>query len=88
MAMASAEWYETRQEGLAKPFLTEWKKAENRMVADPEINRPFDGDLRKCRFEVFPYSLIYRLIAADELQVVAVMHQSRKPGYWRGRLKD
>ncbi|MEY2341971.1 hypothetical protein AB4090_07650 [Acidithiobacillus sp. IBUN Pt1247-S3] len=32
----------------------------------------------------FPYSIIYTL-AAQEIQVLAVAHQSRSPGYWRKR---
>ncbi|MCF6312220.1 MAG: type II toxin-antitoxin system RelE/ParE family toxin [Verrucomicrobiales bacterium] len=87
-AMDAAAWYETQQEGLVRRFLAEWKKAESRMVADPEINSPFEGDLRKCRFEVFPYTLIYRIVEPDTLQVLAVMHQSRRPGYWKERKKD
>jgi hypothetical protein len=30
----------------------------------------FEGDLRKCRFDVFPYALVFR-IRGDELQVIA-----------------
>lgn len=60
-AMQAAEWYETQQEGLARRFLTKWKEAELRMLADPEINRPFNKSFRKCRFEVFPYAQVYRI---------------------------
>lgn len=55
-----------------------------RVVANPEIYRCFRGDLRWCRFEVFPDVLVFR-IQGDEIQVAAVMHTSRKPGYWENR---
>jgi len=58
--------------------------AQLRVCAAPEIYRCFKGDLRKCRFEVFPYVLVFR-IYGDEIQVAAVMHTSRKPGYWEDR---
>jgi hypothetical protein len=48
------------------------------------MHRLFEGRLRKCRFDVFPYALIFR-IQGDELQVLAVMHMSRQPGYGRAR---
>lgn len=32
----------------------------------------------------FPYTIVYR-IRGDVIVVVAVAHQSREPGYWRGR---
>lgn len=87
-AMDAAAWYETQQEGLLKRFLEKWKEAENRIITKPEVHRAFDGELRKCRFETFPYSLIYRVKDADTLQIVAVMHMSRRPGYWKDRLKS
>lgn len=82
--MDAAEWYEKQQPDLRNRFLTQWKLAESRMSASPEIHRCFEGVLRKCRFEIFPYALIFR-IRGDQLQVIAVMHMSRNPGYWRGR---
>jgi toxin ParE1/3/4 len=32
----------------------------------------------------FPFALIYR-IERDEVQILAVAHHSRRPGYWRER---
>jgi hypothetical protein len=32
----------------------------------------------------FPYGVIYRL-SGDTVEIVAVMHLSRKPGYWKHR---
>jgi hypothetical protein len=80
----AADWYEKQQPGLGTRFLSQWKLAENRMIASPEIHRCFEGELRKCRFEIFPYALVFR-IRGDKLQVIAVMHMSRNPGYWRER---
>jgi len=84
---AAADWYEKQQPGLGTRFLSQWKLAENRMMASPEIHRCFEGELRKCRFEIFPYSLVFRILG-NQLQVIAVMHMSRNPGYWRGRGDD
>ncbi len=80
----AATWYEEQQDELGKRFLTEWKRTENRMAANPEIHRCFEGEWRSCRFEVFPYTLIFR-VCGDDLQVLAVMHMSRRPGYWKQR---
>jgi hypothetical protein len=33
----------------------------------------------------FPYAVLYRP-DPDEIVVVAVMHQRRRPGYWLGRM--
>lgn len=82
--VAAAEWYERESKDLLDRFLNAWKAAENRALANPKIYRCFRGDLRKCRFEVFPFLLIFR-ICGDEIQVVAITHTSRKPGYWENQ---
>jgi len=87
-AMEAAHWYEEQQEGLAIRFLEKWKQAEQRMVFAPELNRVFVDDFRACRFEVFPFKIIYRIAADDVLQVMAVMHMKRRPDYWKSRLEN
>lgn len=86
--MEATAGYETQQESLVRRFLAKWKEAENRMAADPAITRPYDGGLRQCRFEVFPYVLINPINGPDTLQLLAAMHQRRRPGYLKDRLKD
>lgn len=41
--------------------------------------------VRSRRVPDFPYRLVY-LIQPDELLVVAIAHEKRKPGYWRDRV--
>lgn len=52
----------------------------------PLICHLFDGEFRRTRVGKFRYSVIYR-INGDEIQVIAVMHQRRRPGYWKTRAK-
>ncbi|MBS1593957.1 MAG: type II toxin-antitoxin system RelE/ParE family toxin [Bacteroidetes bacterium] len=45
------------------------------------------ADLRKLNFKIFPYSIIYRFDQeSNEIIVVAIQHQNRKPFYWKGRI--
>lgn len=85
--MEAAAWYEEQQHGLGIRFLAEWRRAENRMLGNPLIHRCFEGDLRKVRFDVFSFALVFR-IRRDDLEVIAVMHMSRNPGYWKERGGD
>ena len=39
---------------------------------------------RRVLLDKFRYAVVYR-VHADELLVIAVMHQARRPGYWRAR---
>jgi plasmid stabilization system protein ParE len=34
----------------------------------------------------FPFSLFYRILNEDEIQIVSVVHNARRPGYWVGRI--
>lgn len=54
---------------------------------EPLIYRCFEGEFRKVRVGKFRYSLVFR-ICGDEIQVIAVMHMSRKPGYWKERQEN
>ena len=48
------------------------------------MHRVFDPPFRKLNTDRFPYQIVY-LIEGETIIVVAVMHQSRKPGYWKER---
>jgi toxin ParE1/3/4 len=44
-----------------------------------------DDDVRRCLAQVFPYGILYT-IETDFVLIVAVMHFSREPGYWKQRI--
>ena len=41
---------------------------------------------RRFLLKQFPFTLIYREQPSADIQIVAVAHTSRKPGYWKRRL--
>lgn len=43
------------------------------------------GNVRRYRLRKIPYGIVYR-IRAEAIDVVAVMHLHRRPGYWTDRL--
>ena len=63
-------------------FIRELESALAWARTQPLIFRCFEGDFRKVRLGKFRYALIFRL-RDGEIQVLAVMHMSRKPGYWK-----
>ncbi|MGI9066575.1 MAG: type II toxin-antitoxin system RelE/ParE family toxin [Pyrinomonadaceae bacterium] len=45
--------------------------------------------IRRCLLTRFPYSIYYRWEQVqDRVSIYAVMHSSRRPGYWRERLSS
>ncbi len=51
---------------------------------NPSLYPCIHNDVRRCMTKTFPFNVLYR-IAFDQVIVVAVMHQSKDPDYWRDR---
>ena len=58
--------------------------AISKVRRDPLIYRRFDGEFRKAKVGKFTYSLVFRL-RNDVVEILAVMHLHRRPGYWKSR---
>jgi plasmid stabilization system protein ParE len=82
----AAAWYESHAEGLGQRFV-DYVDATLQRIADVPGGFPaWDVDPRFKRAVVprFPYILFYRELAAS-VEIVAVAHCAREPGYWLGR---
>jgi len=77
--------YEMRRKGLGREFLLEVRDLVSRIIQHPEASRSILPGVRKAGVRRFPYDLIYR-VTPDRIEVIAVMHQRRAPGYWMERL--
>lgn len=69
---------------LALEFVAEFERATKLIRAAPQLGAVFRGSYRRFALRRFPYTIIYRTLA-DELRVLAVAHQKRRPGYWSKR---
>jgi hypothetical protein len=49
------------------------------------LSGPEFGKIRRCLFHGYPYAAIYRVFP-EFILIISVMHTSRRPGYWRGRV--
>ena len=54
------------------------------VAANPLLFPLYNGDYRFASLQRFPYSVVYR-VRPDRIDVIAVAHSRRSPGYWRGR---
>jgi plasmid stabilization system protein ParE len=77
-------WYAERSPRAAHTFEEEFDRAVNRIAADPDQFPWCDGRHQFCILRRFPFQLIYRKVA-DRVEIVAVAHAKRKPGYWSER---
>ncbi len=82
---ASYQWYQNQAEGLGEDFLLELESAYQAIQELPETWPRFDKGFRRFLLSKFPFSIIYKP-STKNIFVVAVMHNSRKPGYWNKRV--
>jgi toxin ParE1/3/4 len=68
--------------GLA--FIAEFERALGVLCNFPYLGPVWRGTTRRFLLRRFPYSIIYQ-VKPDEIRVIALAHQSRRPEYWRGR---
>jgi plasmid stabilization system protein ParE len=86
----AASWYEAHRSGLGVDFVEALNEAGARIVEMPRMGSPVSGvadeAIRRRAVRRFPYHVIY-LELSDRLQVLAVAHDHRRPGYWAGRVR-
>ena len=81
---AAVLWYLDRNPIVAQSFQAETEHAIEVVLEDPRRWPKWGKSERKYVFPRFPFSLIYR-VNLGVVEVIAVAHQKRKPGYWKKR---
>lgn len=65
---------------VAVRFVAEFRRVANLLMAFPAMGSPRSRGRRGFAMSVFPYTVIYRP-GADEILVLVVKHDSRRPGF-------
>lgn len=66
---------------LGVAFIEEVERACRLLVEQPFIGVVWREPTRRLALRRFPFNVIH-LIHGDEIRVIAMAHQRRKPGYW------
>lgn len=80
-------FYESRSQSLGGEFAIEVLDRIETILKVPERWRPFEKDVRRCLMGRFPYGILYP-VEPGHILILALMHFSRLPGYWRNRVAD
>jgi len=83
-ARAAREWYLARNVEAAEAFMTELDAAIEQIEQGPRRWPPYLGSTRRYLFRRFPFFVVFRE-ATTRIEVIAVAHGRRRPGYWLGR---
>jgi toxin ParE1/3/4 len=78
------DFYNQRSSQAAKRFLDAVVEGTDRISETPQRWPLIQHHIRRYRINRFNYLLIYRTVD-DYIEIIAVMHPSRRPGYWKKR---
>ena len=78
-------YYRSINRQLSADFKAELDRILDLVRLYPEMFAADDGgDARIAILRRFPYLVIYENLA-DEIFIIAISHQNRRPGYWKRR---
>ena len=81
---AARNWYHERSPLSAFVFAQTVQNAISRIREAPNTFPVSDHGTRKFVLQRFPFNMFYRT-GANEIVIVAIAHQKRRPGYWSSR---
>lgn len=82
---AAFDWYAERSLQLAHSYFLALEKARVAIQDSPESWAGYLYGTRRYLLKRFPYIVVYR-VTDRRIEIIAVSHTSRKPGYWKERL--
>jgi plasmid stabilization system protein ParE len=65
-------------------FRDEVRRLTRQLLEHPDIGARIHREIRRYPLHGYPFNIIYRL-TPEAIIVIALAHQSRRPGYWTGR---
>jgi toxin ParE1/3/4 len=79
-------YYEDAQAGLGRRYHAEFLEVVAQVCEQPRRARVVsEPDIRRAMLKVFHFDIIYREVEG-RVQVLAIAHHRRQPGYWISRI--
>ena len=83
-ARGARQWYDARNAEAAEAFGAELDLAVARIEEAPRSWPHYLAETRRYLLRRFPFFVVFREVD-DRVQILAVAHARRRPGYWRNR---
>ena len=84
--LEAVDWYFEQSEAAAAGFVQEFTRAAETIIEAPNRWPNYMRGARRILLDRFPYAIVNRELP-DAIQVLAVAHCSRRPGYWKDRVR-
>jgi len=78
-------WYRGQSESAAIGFAFELKEAFLAIRKHPHLYPAYLHGTQRRILDRYPFSIVYRELL-DQIQIIAIAHQKRRPGYWKSRI--
>jgi plasmid stabilization system protein ParE len=82
---AALDWYFERSPVAAQKFDDEVVRAIDNIAKNPDRWPAYLVGTRRFFLRHFPFTVIYRELPSI-IQIIAIAHGHRRPGYWKARL--
>lgn len=82
--LSATDWYLARSQTAAFGFVREIEHAMERIGDAPEMYPSTRFGRRRFVLLNYPFDVVYR-IQQSEIEIIAIAHHARRPGYWRNR---
>jgi toxin ParE1/3/4 len=82
---SAVAWYQERNRTAALNFAAELDRVIDLIIDAPGRWPTGDHGTRKLVLQRYPFAVIYRE-KATVIQILAIAHGRRRPGYWKNRL--
>jgi plasmid stabilization system protein ParE len=86
-AEAALTWYAERSPRAAGRFVVSLSETIEGISNSPQRFPPFHSGTKRALVRRFPFLVIFRE-RSGQIEVIAVAHGKRRPGYWRKRLNE
>lgn len=85
----AVRFYEEQQAKLGESLIHEFERAVLLIIECPEAWRlVHPSGIRRIGLLRFPYSVFFRVLSDGVVQITALAHHRRRPGYWLTRVSQ
>lgn len=82
----AASYYSEISRSLGISFVTQIEHGINQILLHPKAWSEVEEDIHRYLLKRFPFGIYYTIEEDTSIMIQAVMHLSRKPGYWQNRI--